>query len=265
MICADDSPATETLRLALSQSAWPEGLRLVLIGQPVVTLAALLARTPVQTALPTLIASAEAALTDRRADRANTHLLIAQEALAHPQALAALLGLGIQPVPQPLPLPAPALPDALLILLARHLIDRDPALGALEQALMAERSALAPVAPTDPLDLETMRGHAADNAAARRRDADTIALLEARCASGREELEAMARQNIALVARIEEAEAEARAKIQEKDAIIARARARADQAIRDRDAARAELDRFYRSNSYRVTAPLRWLRRRLRP
>lgn len=257
MLCADDSPATETLRLALSQSALPQGRRLVLIGQPVLTLAASLAQMPVQAALPALAATAEAALAARRADRANTHLLIAQEALAHPQALIAMLGLAAQP----LPLPAPVLPDALLILLARHLIDRDPALGALEQALMAERSALQPAPLTDPLDLETARDHAADSAAARRRDAATIALLEARCASGREELEAMARQNIAIAARIDKAETSA----EDSRATVARARARADQAIRDRDATRAELDRFYRSNSYRVTAPLRWLRRRLRP
>lgn len=256
IIAADDSDATETLRLSLSQSALPGDLRVVIVGQPVLSLAAALAAMPAPAALSALAQGIETALAARRTDRTQTRLLIAQEALADPGALTDRLGLAAAP----LPLPAPALPDPLLILLARHLIDADPDLRALEQALMAERSALVAQPPADPLDLDAVCALAADAAAARDRDARTIALLEARCAAGREELEAMARQTIALTERLEKAETRIRLSRAARD----RARAEADQALHDRDLVRAELDRFYRSRSYRLTAPLRWLRRRLR-
>lgn len=253
ILSGDDSPATEALRLALSRSALPQGSRVVILGQPVLTLARALAQTPADTALTALTARLEGALATRRADRSAT-LLIAEEALAQPQALAQDLGLAADPQP------APALPDPVLILLARHLIDRDRGLRALEQAVMAERNALAPHPPADPLDIEATRALAAEAAALRDRDARTIALLQDRCASGRDELEALARQIIALTERLEQAETATAQSLSARD----RARADADQAIRDRDATRAELDRFYRSKSYRMTAPLRWLRRRLR-
>lgn len=263
ILSGDDSPATEALRLALSRSALPQGSRVVILGQPVLTLARALAQTPADTALTALTARLEGALATRRADRSAT-LLIAEEALAQPQALAQDLGLAADPLPAtalPDPaLPAPALPDPVLILLARHLIDRERGLQALEQAIMAERSALAPHPPADPLEVEATRALAAEAAALRDRDARTIALLQDRCASGRDELEALARQIIALTERLEQAETATAQSLSARD----RARADADQAIRDRDATRAELDRFYRSKSYRLTAPLRWLRRRLR-
>lgn len=268
ILAGDDSPATEALRLALSRSALPQGSRVVILGQPVLTLARALAQTPADTALTALTTRLESALATRRADRSAT-LLIAEEALAQPQALAQDLGLAADPLPAtalpdpalPDPvLPTPALPDPVLILLARHLIDRDRGLQALEQAIMAERSALAPHPPADPLEVEATRALAAEAAALRDRDARTIALLQDRCASGRDELEALARQIIALTERLEQAETATAQSLSARD----RARADADQAIRDRDATRAELDRFYRSKSYRMTAPLRWLRRRLR-
>lgn len=263
ILAGDDSPATEALRLALSRSALPQGSRVVILGQPVLTLARALAQTPADTALTALTTRLEGALATRRAVR-SASLLIAEEALAQPQALAQDLGLAADPLPAtalPDPvLPAPALPDPVLILLARHLIDRDRGLQALEQAVMAERSALAPHPPADPLEVEATRALAAEAAALRDRDARTIALLQDRCASGRDELEALARQIIALTERLEQAETATAQSLSARD----RARADADQAIRDRDATRAELDRFYRSKSYRMTAPLRWLRRRLR-
>lgn len=263
ILSGDDSPATEALRLALSRSALPQGSRVVILGQPVLTLARALAQTPADTALTALTTRLEGALATRRAVR-SASLLIAEEALAQPQALAQHLGLAADPLPAtalPDPaLPAPALPDPVLILLARHLIDRDRGLQALEQAIMAERSALAPHPPADPLEVEATRALAAEAAALRDRDARTIALLQDRCASGRDELEALARQIIALTERLEQAETATAQSLSARD----RARADADQAIRDRDATRAELDRFYRSKSYRMTAPLRWLRRRLR-